>query len=99
MNFTDENNKIISLNVIEPGKKFSLQDKRYGDYIISTDSGIITIHKGASSFRYVFLDNKVKFIYNGKYIDLTPVEKWGFEGNEKWATMRGYIWSRSFPSF
>jgi hypothetical protein len=28
---------------------------------------------------------------------LEPVEAIGFNGTEKWGTMRGYIWSRSFP--
>jgi O-antigen ligase len=28
---------------------------------------------------------------------MKPAEAFGFKGMEKWGTMRGYIWSRSFP--
>jgi O-antigen ligase len=28
---------------------------------------------------------------------MEPVEAFGFKGRERWGTMRGYIWSRSFP--
>jgi len=28
---------------------------------------------------------------------MEPIEKWGFEGNEKLGSSRGYIWSRTIP--
>ena len=47
---------------------------------------------------FAIQEGNIKLInYLGQLDEIKPVEKWGFEGQEKLGSARGYIWSRTIP--
>ena len=69
---------------------------------ISLDHFGQTIHLNMGAVNPLLLELRNNFLIGvtryGEVFDIsTPVPAWGFYGREAWGTMRGYIWSRSFP--
>lgn len=80
---------------------------------VSADNGLLkaytTVHEEAGytllqvdtlnkTWTFAIVENVIYFVTpSGSLINLDKVEHTGFEGNEDFATYRGYIWSRTFP--
>lgn len=100
--FTDGNNKAIESNYDMNSGKITLENQAYQDYsLIYGDTGknvILRIDKGSISLIFDLDPDRITLINNkGNEVSLEPVEAWGFEGNERLGSSRGYIWSRSLP--
>ncbi|MCL2232197.1 MAG: O-antigen ligase family protein, partial [Treponema sp.] len=56
-------------------------------------------HRSRMPFFLTLLDGRIHGMsLSGSLIDLAEeIPAWGFYGRETWGTLRGYIWSRSFP--
>jgi len=97
--FMDENNNVLKITV--EGKDITISDKGYPDYRISIASnypGIIVTRAGRS-FNFYFAENKIKIISSGGRITEPIVAEIfkPFDGLEKFASNRGYIWGRTLP--
>lgn len=102
ISFKDENNTEIPSAYQKDTGKMVLYSDKYKDYDVSVgmlgDKTVLSIIKGAIKLKFNIDKDVVTLINNkGKPVDLSPVEKWGFEGKEKLGSSRGYIWSRSIP--
>lgn len=80
---------------------------------VSEDNGLLkaytTVHEETGykllrvdtlnrTWTFAIVENAIYFVTpSGSLINLDKVEHMGFEGNEDFATYRGYIWSRTFP--
>lgn len=96
--FHDGDGEDVVLNVLEPGVRFSLEDRRFEDYRITVSGNIFQLQKGSRVFNFAIEESSFKFInHRGEHVELEPIEAWGFEGRELMGSSRGYIWSRSFP--
>lgn len=103
--FMDENDKLI--NTLEKDYRISFVDEPYISHYIRLftfnesevlQANIVT-NKGLARFNLIVNeDNEIKLLSpSGEMTDLTSSQSWGFKGREKFASNRGYIWSRSFP--
>ena len=102
MVFFDENKKEITLEHKNDTGKILLNDERYKSYDIRlvniSGKNILYINKDSVK---LYFELKSKYIgivdFKGKSIDIDNIKSFGFEGKEKLASSRGYIWSRSLP--
>lgn len=100
--FTDIENKPIQYIYDSDKNKVTFSDPRYVDYILTVGqmnkNMALKVQKENIQLFFGLEPNQITFLNNkGKEISLTPVESWGFEGNERIGSSRGYIWSRSLP--
>jgi hypothetical protein len=75
-------------------------DPRFVSLAIKFDGNYLNIKAANISFNvYISPEEKVfKFVnHRGKPVDIETPESIGFNGYERWASSRGYIWSRSLP--
>lgn len=104
--FRDESNKKIAYT--KESKKdgdkeyiiINFENQLYSDYVLkfTKDFSFVNIAKDNINVHFAIKDNTFKYIdKKGQLVDLQPIEKWGFEGRESFASYRGYIWSRSIP--
>lgn len=100
--FTDGQGKVLDFHQDQKTGIVVIVDKRYQNYTFYFGKSaygdsfkVVLQHKemffGMKNKQIVFL-NRVKAA-----TQLTPPEKWGFEGRESLGSARGYIWSRSLP--
>jgi hypothetical protein len=102
MAFFDGSNENINIEHKSDTGKIILNDERYKSYDIGliniNDENILEIKKDNIK---LYFELKSKYIgivdFKGKSIDIDNIESFGFEGKEKLASSRGYIWSRSLP--
>ncbi len=58
----------------------------------------LILNMEGKDIEFVKTDEYFKIVgYNGLVTDIEPVESFGFEGLESFASGRGYIWSRALP--
>jgi hypothetical protein len=70
-----------------PGYRGNLTLQRYPEYFVYQDLIIGRIQN------HIF-----PYMRNGRPVDIRePIPTFGFEGRERWGSMRGYIFSRSIP--
>lgn len=77
----------------------SFDSPKYTGLCFNINESLITI-SAPNTIYYVTIDSTgtFKFLNSGaKPVDIISAEHFGFEGYEKWASDRGYIWSRSIP--
>lgn len=70
------------------------------DTTLHEETGVTLVNVETAKKTWVFgiVEDAVWFVTpKGSLIPLHEVERMGFEGNEKFATNRGYIWSRTLP--
>jgi hypothetical protein len=66
--------------------------------IVWSDSNIIAVSRGKDSLFIGKTKEGFKMLDpHFRPVNLKPVEVWGFEGMEKFAASRGYIWGRTLP--
>ncbi|MBW9157014.1 O-antigen ligase family protein [Clostridium tagluense] len=100
--FTDKNKQSIKTEFNNENNKIILKDKRYKDYDIAVgninDKSALYVIKGNVKLYFKVENNLISLIDNrGRDINIENITKWGFEGKERLASSRGYIWSRSLP--
>lgn len=58
----------------------------------------LKVERGSLKLNFSVANNQVALLNNkGQVVNIQPVEKWGFEGQELLGSSRGYIWSRCIP--
>ncbi len=79
-----------------PYNEHYFQTKTYeGDLVLETT---INTNLGERVIRFIRNDDIVKVLgYEGQLLTDIKAPYWGFEGKERMASSRGYIWSRSIP--
>ena len=96
--FYDGNDKELALMPDSSNQSYSLKDEKYAGYNIMLSKNIIKIYKGKSFLYFVITADSFRFVNSkGKVLEKTAVESIGFEGKERLASGRGYIWSRTLP--
>jgi Lipid A core - O-antigen ligase and related enzymes len=96
--FYDDKENSLDLTSIEEGKKFSFKNPRYSDYIISNSGEFLRFQKGNSSLYFSAKGNTFKALdTKGQEISIVPINKVDLKGYERFASSRGYIWSRTLP--
>ena len=100
--FKDKDDQLISMKSTQSTGKVDLQDDRYKDYKLSVGKinkmNALKLEKGNLKLNFKITKNQVSLLNNkGQVVNIQPVEKWGFEGQELLGSSRGYIWSRSIP--
>ncbi|QNU66809.1 O-antigen ligase family protein [Ruminiclostridium herbifermentans] len=100
LSFLDESGKDVNLRTTDDNKDFlNFKHTQYIGLTISINGATFKISAPNTSY-YVTIDNtgSFKFVNSaGKPVDIKTAESFGFEGYEKFASNRGYIWSRSIP--
>ncbi len=100
ISFSDETG--IAVNAIQSSDDNNLltfDNPKYSGLRVKLSGAVFTIYSANVKY-YVGLDatGSFKFLnHTGKPTDIINAESYGFEGYEKWASNRGYIWSRSIP--
>lgn len=62
------------------------------------DEGLLCMDFEGTNWPFSYANNELLLVTPfGKTTELTPIEKYGFEGKESLGSARGYIWSRSIP--
>ncbi len=100
LNFLDENGNIVKFRKRNTDQNLLLFDQsKYKHLRIHVNGSLLKV-SASNTFYYVTLDEtgSFKFINSAnKPVDIVKAPSFGFEGYEKWASKRGYIWSRSIP--
>lgn len=102
LTFMDGSKNPIESSYDKANGKLTLKDPKYNEYdllvgqlgnntVLKLDKGDIKLLFDLKQEGISLLDNK------GMLMTLEPVESWGFMGNERLGSSRGYIWSRSLP--
>lgn len=98
--FMDENNN--ELNIVKEGNEITFEDKiKYSGYkiTIAKDYPGITVNRTNRLINFYFSENGVKLIGTGGRLTkpIVAVTFDPFNGLEKLASNRGYIWGRTIP--
>lgn len=103
--FADENNNVLEIS--EKENKINFVEEPYNQHVftmyIYEDMPLleaqIRTNMGWRTFNLVVdKSNSFKFLSpQGELTDIKKAPSWGFEGRERMASSRGYIWSRSLP--
>jgi O-antigen ligase len=99
LSFNDENERPLDLaGSASQSNTYIFTDERYNGYTIQISDNVLNIMKdksfllfGIDKNMFLPLDSK------GRVINIEQIESFGFEGMERFASGRGYIWSRSLP--
>lgn len=102
LTFDDQSNNPVSSSYDSTNGRVTLNDPKYKDYALvigkKGNATVLKLDKGDIKLLFNLKQEGVSLIdKKGKVVDLKPVEAWGFSGNERLGSSRGYIWSRSIP--
>lgn len=99
MSFEDMEGNLLAIRVI--GKTITLTDNKYIDYIIKLeeDKGKFNVQVYNQSFDIYFTADGFRMAGSGGVLGVTdhPSRLSLMDGYERFASSRGYIWSRSLP--
>lgn len=98
LSFLDDTGKDVKV-VRNPDDSNTLtfDSPKYLGLRIKIVKSLFTISAPNTIYYVNFNDAGFKFLYAGKPSDIVNPPAVGFEGYERWASSRGYIWSRSIP--
>lgn len=101
LSFSDDiGNEVKAVqNTDERGLLLTFNEPKYLGLRIRLSGSLITVSSPGVKYN-VILDANGSFKFlniAGKPVDIIIAKSFGFEGYEKWASGRGYIWSRSIP--
>jgi O-antigen ligase len=99
LSFSDQNNN--ELKIKKAGETITFQDEIYHQYILTIPSrgGIIRVKVDNREISFAYTE-KTGFMVskgNGTLAEIDYPKHFGFTGNERFASARGYIWSRTIP--
>lgn len=99
--FYDTEGKKLSSTFEQTGEKTLIRfsDEAYKDFSLELQMDVLSVYQKEMKFQLRIKEDGIKFIgLNGQEIDrLEQPEAWGFAGNERFGSARGYIWSRTLP--
>jgi hypothetical protein len=99
--FFDMEGENLPYKTEDTGKsdKVIFENKKFNDYLIQIYQNLIQIKRGNSYLNFLITSDYSFRLADkmGKSVNTLPIEKFGFEGKERFASSRGYIWSRSIP--
>jgi O-antigen ligase len=104
--FEDTSGKQLRTNVNGATGKVTFMNNNYKQFqVTESDNSTTTdrkysiqITKGIVKMQFLLDNGKFYYVnYKGDVVDIKPVAKWGFKGEERLGSARGYIWSRSIP--
>ncbi len=100
LSFLDESGKDVNFRKRTGDENLLIFDRtKYIGLSININGSIFKIIAPGTNY-YVTIDNtgSFKFLNSvGKPVEIETAEAFGFKGYEKFASTRGYIWSRSIP--
>lgn len=99
----DKTGNVMAISESEKG--INVKEEGFEEFVIykkAPDAFAVHIKNPAKKVNYkldfVETDDGIRIIgTNGALQSIEAVESWGFEGKERLASNRGYIWSRTFP--
>lgn len=98
LNFKDEKGNKLSLNYSEKDEGYVINCEKYKEFMVFASNDRLYIKKQNVLLNFIIKDNS--FILadrSGKPADIKNPEVLFFEGKERFASGRGYIWSRAIP--
>lgn len=99
--FMDAEDKV--LEAVKGEKEYTLNDPRFSNFkfditMATEDMPMVTVRYHRVTLKYLFLEDEVRYVNHADVaVKINPIEKWGFEGQERLGSSRGYIWSRTIP--
>ncbi len=100
MQFSDADDKTLIIKN-DPSGNITFEDERYSPYNILIDMSTNTLDIKIDKMGFILYIDPTGFKFVGErnalVDEIDRPESFGFEGKEKFASMRGYIWSRSIP--
>jgi|LSQX01.3.fsa_nt_gb O-antigen ligase len=98
LRFLDEGGNELIPSSIEQDVEITLNDSRYKNYTFTINRNLIKIKKGKSFLYFAAMDGKFLLLdRGGAVVNDFNVDGYGFVGFERFASGRGYIWSRTIP--
>lgn len=99
--FKDTKGEEIYLSIDEESNNYILDYKDYEDYkiqFIEEDNLLIITIKDSEIRLWLNYKEGIKLVnYKGEIVDIKDIPTLGFKGQERFASSRGYIWSRTLP--
>lgn len=99
LSFTNQNSK--ELRIKQDGEEVTFQDELYDQYKITLPSkgGVIRVGIDNRDISFAYTEKAGFRVLkgNGTLAEIDNPEKFGFTGEERFASARGYIWSRTIP--
>lgn len=99
LTFSDNNNKTLEMSKSTSDNKSTItfSDERFNSIKISLGN-LVRIEALNATFSVIYSNDSFKIVTpSGTVTDIIKAESFGFKNKEKWASNRGYIWSRSIP--
>lgn len=99
----DENNKLINMNSDSSTGQYIINDARFPDFILGWDNeypGAFYVQIDGQKWRFTNITNDKSYYYINNFNKpdkIIAAPSAIFTGYERFATMRGYIWSRTIP--
>lgn len=103
--FRDENNDKLDINQNNGILKIVPNSTSHNQYnaialraMIYENDDVLSINLSDTDWNFIYSNNV--FTYLNPYgieENLVPADAVGFDGNERWGSKRGYIWSRTLP--
>ena len=98
LNFKDEKGNILTLDYSEKDEGYVINSEKYKDFIVFASSDKLYIKKQNALLNFVIKDNSfILADISGSPADIEKPEALFFEGKERLASGRGYLWSRTIP--
>ena len=97
---TTENNEIKSVLTADGKAVAEENGLMRASTVLHEETGVtlLNVETANRTWNFGIVEDAVWFVTpKGNLIPLSEVERMGFEGNEEFATNRGYIWSRTLP--
>lgn len=98
LNFKDEEGNLLSLDYSEKDAGYVINSEKYQDFIVFLSDNKLYIKKQNVLLNFIVMaDSFILADFTGNPADIKEPEAIFFEGKERLASGRGYIWSRTIP--
>lgn len=99
LNFFDDTGKDVKvIKNAADNTLLTFDNPKYLDLYIKMTDTLFTISAQNTKYYVSLYNTGFRFLNSaGKPVDIVNPISFGFDGYEKWASSRGYIWSRSIP--
>lgn len=98
LNFKDEEGNLLSLDYSEKDAGYVINSEKYKGFIVFASDDKLYIKKQNVLLNFIIkADSFILADFTGNPADIKEPEAIFFEGKERLASGRGYIWSRTIP--
>ncbi len=96
--FMDKEGKVLTLDYSQKDEGYTINSNGFKDFMVSANKDMLYIKKQNSLIYFLMKNNTflLSDIY-GNPVEIKKAETALFEGKERFASGRGYIWSRTLP--